>query len=47
MSEKYECYYCNEEIVGSFWANYYTYEYDKENPGVQIKVYDKSERFFK
>ena len=23
------------------------YEYDKENPGVEIKVYDKSERFFK
>ena len=23
------------------------FEYDKENPGVQIKVYDKSKRFFK
>ena len=23
------------------------FEYDKENPGVQIKVYDKTQRFFK
>ena len=31
MSEQYKCYYCDEELVDKFYANYYTYEYDPEN----------------
>ena len=31
MKDNYKCYYCHTKLEDTFYANYYTYEYDTEN----------------